>query len=169
MCYGIAHSQSVQCNRLIVSPSHRMDKYLFLVRQYLAASFRYLSKQQWSNSSAIGIYLDILAETPLNPTDVKVPNGMRYHVLDIYVDELDKVDAKREGNIPLDVLLTPVRELEKGTSTKAVRQRAKETLEDDRLVDWNGDGKTAVEENDESNGLRVEEEDEDDEWGGIDG
>ncbi|KAL1646890.1 hypothetical protein SLS58_003025 [Diplodia intermedia] len=137
----------------------RMDKFLFLVRQYLHSSFRLFARQRWQNTAALERYLDILRETPLNPTDPKVPNGLRLHVLDIYIDELDKVDEAREGDLPLEQVLAPLRELGEKSVTKAIRVRVKETMEEDeRLKDWNNP-KTAEEE---------EVQDEDEEWGGID-
>lgn len=145
----------------------RMDKFLFLVRQYLAASFRQFSKQGWRDTNSIEQYMDILAETPLNQTDMKIPNGMRYHVLDIYVDELDKVDEKREGKMPLEQLLGPVQALEKESPMKVVRKRAKEALEDERLKNWNKDLKEGPLENDRGVSDERDEGEDDDEWGGI--
>ncbi|OCL05110.1 nucleolar [Glonium stellatum] len=148
----------------------RMDKFLFLIRQYLAASFRQFSKQGWRDTDSIERYMDILTETPLNPTDMKIPNGMRYHVLDIYVDELDKIDEKREGKMPLERLLRPLQVLEKESLMKAVRKRAQEALEDERLKNWNNDPKERQSENGRAvNDARGEgeDDDDDDEWGGI--
>lgn len=138
-----------------------MDKFLFLVRQYLNASFRYFARQDWRNTELLEKYLDILRETPLNPTDQKVPNGLRLHVIDIYVDELDKVDEGREGKMPLEQVLAPLRELGQKSVTKAIRNRVKETLaEDERLADWNNPKKPEEE--------KSNKQDEDEEWGGID-
>ncbi|KAH7028336.1 hypothetical protein B0J12DRAFT_351232 [Macrophomina phaseolina] len=137
----------------------RMDKFLFLVRQYLNASFRLFARQRWRDTELLEKYLDILRETPLNPTDQKVPNGLRLHVADIYVDELDRLDDAREGSLPLDQVLAPLRELAEKSVTKAVRTRVKEALEEDeRLKDWNNPKKEG----------EVEQQDEDEEWGGID-
>ncbi|KAL1629868.1 hypothetical protein SLS56_005137 [Neofusicoccum ribis] len=139
----------------------RMDKFLFLVRQYLNASFRLVARQRWRNADALDKYLDVLRETPLNPTDQKVPNGLRLHVIDIYVDELDKVDEAREGDLPLEKVLAPLRELGEKSVTKVVRKNVKEALEEDeRLEDWNNPKK----EGEKRNG----QEGEDEEWGGID-
>ncbi|KAF2461099.1 nucleolar protein,Nop52-domain-containing protein [Lineolata rhizophorae] len=139
----------------------RMDKFLFLVRQYLAASFRYLAKNDWSNHEAIKAYMDTLAATPLNPTDAKIPNGLRYHVLDIYVDELDKVDADRDSNIPLDSLLRPLKDLEDTSPNKVARGKVKEALGDERLNDWRNKDDSGDEEHGHG------EEDSSDEWGGL--
>ncbi|KAF2804830.1 nucleolar protein-like protein NOP52 variant [Mytilinidion resinicola] len=115
----------------------RMNKFLYLIRQYLFASFRYLSRHGWANTSTITGCMHVLAATPLNSTDPKIPNGLRYHVLDIYVDELDRVDADREGKMPLEALLAPVRALDMESKTKAVRKSAREVLTDERLKNWN--------------------------------
>lgn len=150
-----------------------MDKFLFLVRQCLAASFRQLAKQHWKDTERVERYMDVLRATPLNARDHRIPNGLRYHVIDIYVDELDKADADREGHMPLEVLLRPLKALGKESPTKAVRTRVKEMLEEDeRLNDWNrkeGDGERKDDEQQDvleaaTNGP---DEDVDDEWGGI--
>jgi ribosomal RNA-processing protein 1 len=87
---------------------------------------------------------------------MKIPNGLRYHIIDIYVDELDKVDTPRNRNLPIDVLLGPLRNLETESPTKAVRLKVKEALEDARLSDWNN--QEQMEQRDEN----------EEEWGGID-
>ncbi|KAK7536126.1 uncharacterized protein J3D65DRAFT_627513 [Phyllosticta citribraziliensis] len=145
----------------------RMDKFLYLVRCYLAAGWRHFAARRWRDASRLHEYLDILRATPLNPTDPRIPNGLRYHVVDIYVDELDKVDEKREGNMPLDEVMAPLRELGEKSVTKAVRQRVKETLDDEakKLRNWNKVGEESEEEDEDENG---EQEDQDEEWGGID-
>jgi len=89
-----------------------MDKFLYLVRQNLAASFRFLSRHSWSNAAAVQQCMVTLSDIPLNTSDARIPNGLRYHVLDIYVDELDMVDSERKGDMPLETLLVPVRRME---------------------------------------------------------
>jgi ribosomal RNA-processing protein 1 len=94
---------------------------------------------------------------------MKIPNGLRYHVIDIYTDELDQVDTPRSGNLPIDALFAPLRSLGAESPTKAVRLRVKEALGDERLVDWNNLEQAEREE-------RVEKgagDDEDEEWAGI--
>jgi ribosomal RNA-processing protein 1 len=140
----------------------RMDKYLFLIRQYLNASWRYLARREWGNEEGIERYMRILEETPLNPTDVKIPNGLRYHVLDIYVDELEKVGGDKWEVETLEKLLEPVRKLQKESKTKSVRKNAQETLDDDRLKAWRGE--VVKKDGDTEMAGNAEEE----EWGGID-
>lgn len=42
----------------------RMDKFLFLVRTYLAGSFRYLHARKWKGG-VVGEVVDVLKEVPL--------------------------------------------------------------------------------------------------------
>lgn len=142
--------------------SLRMDKFLYLVRQYMNASWKYLSKNDWGNEDAIQEYGRILKETPMNASDMKIPNGLRYHVLDIYVDELEKVggeDLKGKEEV-LEQLLEPVKTLMKESQVKSVRKAAKETLGDERLKVWRGEKMAEAEDEEMGDG-------EEDEWGGI--
>lgn len=148
--------------------SARMDKFLFLVRQYVAASFRYLARRKWQ-AATLRECLTTLETIPLNPTDSKIPNGLRYHMIDIYVDELDKADASRAGQLPLDLLMEPLRRLGQDSPTKAIRQRVKEALGDERLKDWNN--RESDHEKSASGDRRGDdgaEEANDEEWGGFD-
>jgi len=141
-----------------------MDKFLYLVRVFLGATLGFFAKFSWKNEEELKSYIAVLEETPFNPRDLKIPDGMRYHCLDVYVDELDRVDEKRSGELPLETLLEPIRKLGKNTLSKAVRSRVKETLEDDRLKDWLGTGEqTEIVENTPG----TKEASKDDEWGGI--
>lgn len=112
----------------------RMDKFLYLARCYINQGFERVSKQQWSDETLLKDYLKILEATPLNTSNGKIPNGIRFHVLEVYVEELDKVDTKR--TVPLEVVLQPLKSLARGSQTKAIRERASEVLNDERLSDW---------------------------------
>lgn len=138
----------------------RMDKFLYLVRQYLNASFSYFAKAGWKDTKRLDEYMDVLAATPLNPTEKRIPNGIRFHVIDIYIDELEKVDEETEAEMPVETLLEPLRSMIKESPTKIVRERVKEVLDDDRVKSWLGE-----EAGEEDEKVEVEE---NDEWGGID-
>ncbi|KAK0933846.1 hypothetical protein LTR29_014587 [Friedmanniomyces endolithicus] len=114
----------------------RMDKYLYLVRCYVRKGFEVCAAQGWESGGLLEGYLGVLETGPLSPRDVEVPDGLRYHVLDIYVDELEKADVEHAA--PIEVVLEPVRNLGRGTVSKAVRKRVKDALEDDRLREWDG-------------------------------
>ncbi|KAF2667645.1 hypothetical protein BT63DRAFT_415187 [Microthyrium microscopicum] len=144
----------------------RMDKFLYLVRIYHRTALQYLSKQHWKNKAQIDEYLRILSDTPLNPTDNKIPNGMRYHMIDLYVDELEEAGAdKEDSDVPVETLLQPLRDLGAKTPTKPVRKRVKEALEDERVKRWLGEEVEV--ENDEEEKDAEEQGDDDEEWGGI--
>jgi ribosomal RNA-processing protein 1 len=145
--------------------------------------------EKWS---ALESYISLLENGPLcpinfDPTEVNDgakkseedsipmphgPDGLRYHITDIWLDELAKViDKDGDGSnevalkdrydIPMDLLLRPFEKLNKESPTKSVRQRAsEEVLKDERLVQWGFKEKVVEDDNSE--------EDEDEEWGGLD-
>ena len=92
----------------------------------------------------------------------KVPDGLRYHVLDVWVDGLESVAEEMEQG-DLEQVLGPVRRLAKEGKTKVLRERAKVVLGDERLHEWIAeDGKDA--ENIQPGGQRA---DSDEEWEGF--
>ncbi len=104
-------------------------------------------------------HLALLAEVPCEVGDNRIPNGMRFHVIDIYVDELERVGAlEEESEAPVEMLLGPLRSLAKDSPTKAVRVKAKEALADERLP---GNAKTEQQKEAERKAK------EDEGWGGI--
>jgi ribosomal RNA-processing protein 1 len=105
----------------------RMEKFLLLTRRYLLATLRVAEKAKWEVKKTQPV-LDLLAEFALNCEDMRIPNGMRYHVIDIYVDELEKVgvlgeDADEER---VELLLQPLKAISVNSPTKTVRVKAKE-------------------------------------------
>lgn len=148
-----------------------MNKFLLLVRYYFRASIKYFIRR----NRLLGSYMDVLANVPLNPTDSKIPDGLRYHLIDIYVDELDNVSSEKESNMPLEIILEPIRSLGRQSPNRIVRKRVKELLKDPRLVDWENRvseedvGQRNIEAHtgkDRSDGDENNEEEED-EWSGI--
>ncbi|KAK5693964.1 hypothetical protein LTR97_009582 [Elasticomyces elasticus] len=144
----------------------RMDKYLYLIRCYIRKGFEVCESKGWSNEEFLGRYFDVLKAVPLSARDTKIPDGLRYHVLDIYVDELEKVDGKHEA--PIERVLEPVRSLGKNTVGKAVRRRAGECLADERLREWGVEIVDAKKKGTDDVVDEVEEEEEDAEFGGFD-
>ena len=121
----------------------RMDKYLYLVRCYVGKGFEVVKEREWEDEELIDAYLEILSNVPLSPDQPKVPNGLRFHVIDLYVDELDKADTDR--NAPLEKMLAPMRVLGQKSLTRPVKDRVNEALEDERLQDWKGERADDVE------------------------
>ncbi|KAK6593991.1 ribosomal RNA-processing protein [Botrytis cinerea] len=144
----------------------RMEKFLLLVRRYLAAGFEVVvssssapaGKKNKTKASKKVIsesgeqVLEVLSSIPCGsgPDAQRTPNGMRFHVIDIWIDELEKlgvIDAAKEseeGAEKLEKLLEPLRKLGKESINKT-----KESAEGDD-----------VEMSDASEG-------EEDGWGGI--
>ncbi|KAL4976378.1 nucleolar protein,Nop52-domain-containing protein [Aspergillus desertorum] len=137
------------------------------------------SNNNWADLQS---YIEILTEGPLHPLNFDPsqpkpdeergiipmphgPDGLRYHLLDIYIDELEKVlefDAqtgKPVGGVPAEILLAPIERLKAESPHKPVRMRAAETLADERLITW---GLREKEKKEES-----EEESSEEEWGGF--
>ena len=85
--------------------------------------------------------LALLTEVPFNVHEVRVPNGLRFHVIDVWVDELERVgvlgeeeeEKQEERKKMIEVLISPLKLLAKDSPTKAVRMKAKEALADERL------------------------------------
>lgn len=132
----------------------RMEKFLLLTRRYLGATFKVLQGAGWEET-LVRQHIELLEEIPCNMDDMRIPNGMRFHVIDIYIDELDRVGAL-EDEMPLDALLQPLKNLAQKSPTKPVRTKAKEALADERLP-----GNEKVEAEEPAQG-------EDDQWDGID-
>jgi ribosomal RNA-processing protein 1 len=132
----------------------RMEKFLLLVRRYVGALFALMEESKWERDTMEEL-LGVLGEVPLEAGDARLPNGLRYHVIDVYVDELERVGALKDGGegVPLEQLLEPLRKLGKESPTKDVRRKCREALEDERLPG----NETLVEEKEVVDG----------EWGGI--
>ncbi|KAK6353759.1 hypothetical protein TWF730_008186 [Orbilia blumenaviensis] len=138
--------------------SLRMDKFMLLVRRYLAAELRRLKAAGW-DEGVVRRRNEVLEGTALHPTNSKMPDGLRYHVIDIFVDELIKATkVEKEADEGADeeedeemeekeaeedqyditpeqaeVVLLPFRKLQKETLSKPIRKNVTEMLEDERL------------------------------------
>jgi hypothetical protein len=68
---------------------YRVDKFYTLIRMYMHEVFKYMATRHW-NLGIIRLFNDAIFEEVLNQT----PNGLRYHLIDITLDELAKANAK---------------------------------------------------------------------------
>lgn len=145
---------------------HRLNKFLLLVRCVFTSQLRYARTREDVARA--------LAEWPFEETgDLRrVPLGLRLHVLDIWVDELeregylagggggDSDDSGDQGSTSR-ALVDSVGEMVKKLRwcpVKQVRERARASYDADQRLPWVE--KTAEEEEEEEEG--------DGEWGGID-
>lgn len=120
--------------------SLRLDKYLRLCRLMLYETFDFLKTGDFGEGN-IKAHNEMLRTTALNADDLSIPNGLRHHVLDVYVDGLQHLRDGYAGlsDRSLRLLLEPVLLLEQRNRTSSVRKRAKETLADARLAEWKVD------------------------------
>lgn len=80
--------------------------------------------------------LAVMEEMPLNVSDQRIPMGLRFHVIDIYVDELEKMGLLEDmgvSGVILDQLMAPLVKLREGSPTKTIRIKAKDALGDERI------------------------------------
>ena len=73
---------------------HRVDKFYTAMRLVLAEVYKYMAKRHW-NLGIIRLFNDTLFEEVLS----QVPNGLRYHLIDITIAELAK--ANKDADLPL--------------------------------------------------------------------
>ncbi|XP_058379171.1 ribosomal RNA processing protein 1 homolog B isoform X3 [Diceros bicornis minor] len=69
-----------------------LDKYYMLIRLVLRQSFEVLKRNGWEESR-IKLFLDVFMKEILHP-ESQSPNGVKFHFIDIYLDELSKVGGK---------------------------------------------------------------------------
>lgn len=96
----------------------RIDKFMMLVRRFVNAAFRLLDRTGW-DETAVKRFTGMLMKDGgvLRANDVKTPDGLMYHVCDIYLEELDKAVAQRDADaerqkaervyVPATMLLQP--------------------------------------------------------------
>jgi len=97
---------------------------------------------------------DLAGAGALSSGDARVPDGLKYHVCDVWVDGLVSVEGW-EGGIRRGIM-TPLESLAKKGSTKIVRFRATNALRDGRLCDTNDGEQDMAESSEASDGSQFE-------------
>eukprot|EP01031_Cornospumella_fuschlensis_P027275 gene27275-32946_t len=101
---------------------YRMNKFYVLIRAMIYKLFSLMAKGKWQLSIVSSLYgaLDhVLSSTP---------NGPRFHIIDIFVEELRKAsDGEASTEVFLE-LLRPFLDLMRGNTDKVVKQRIRESL-----------------------------------------
>eukprot|EP00578_Thalassiosira_sp_NH16_P024894 CAMPEP_0181101254 /NCGR_PEP_ID=MMETSP1071-20121207/13650_1 /TAXON_ID=35127 /ORGANISM="Thalassiosira sp., Strain NH16" /LENGTH=828 /DNA_ID=CAMNT_0023184081 /DNA_START=268 /DNA_END=2754 /DNA_ORIENTATION=- len=77
---------------------HRVDKFYTAVRFMVSEVYKYMSKRHW-NLGILRLFNDALYTEGLSAETPGLTNGLRYHLIDICVDELAKVN--RDSELPL--------------------------------------------------------------------
>ncbi|KAK6840595.1 nucleolar protein-Nop52 [Apiospora arundinis] len=164
----------------------RMEKFMLLVRRVLGASFVWAregggrpmktgnkkSKDTKKEETRAEAMLALLREWPIEETGdlAKVSVGLRLHVLDIWVDEVERAgmtgDDATEADAEFLQGVKVIVEKQIKSPSKPCRARAKEGLSDERLP-WNE--KTAEDEDEDmEDGDEAKDAEEKDGWGGFD-
>ncbi|KAL7753762.1 hypothetical protein RI367_000693 [Sorochytrium milnesiophthora] len=84
----------------------RLDKFYNLCRWMQTSAFKLLEQNAW-DQDCVDKYLQIMMEGPLHSTDPQVPDGLRYHTTERFMELLE---AALTDNVPCEVfttLLTP--------------------------------------------------------------
>lgn len=129
----------------------RMDKFYMLLRRVVRHCFLRLQKEEW-DGELVDKYIGVLSRGPLSG-DLKVAMAIPYHVMDVWMDELERVvyvgiDDAAEGAeeemaqarkaVPFDALMQVFKDLEEATH-RTLRERVKEEVwEDSRVKVWSG-------------------------------
>lgn len=78
-----------------------------------------------------------IVQTNISPNDPKIPNSIRYHITDLYLDELDKVQslesADESFSSTIQLLIEPFIKIQKEGRDKTAKTKATSLLEDTRL------------------------------------
>ena len=116
--------------------AHRIDKYLLLMRRFVGVQLEFLRRQKW-DQGLLEAFLSAVADRQEGPLGVGgegevVGDGIRYHVLDVWVDEIEKVWREEDDAAVLERLQGPVEGLARKGRTKILRDRAKEVLANER-------------------------------------
>lgn len=67
----------------------RIDKFMMLVRSMMRKIFWYLSSKKW-DKVLIKKFNKLMLDLPLNINDDRIPDGITYHITDLYIEELAK-------------------------------------------------------------------------------
>ncbi|KAF9214196.1 hypothetical protein BGZ59_004155 [Podila verticillata] len=109
----------------------RLDKFYFLLRRFLSYSFRMLKENEW-DLETIEEFSKVMIDGPLNASDKTVPDGIRFHLIEIYLEELEKiVEVSQSGQVPTAHVLAPMFHLMSCTvNGKVFKKVAEEVFEE---------------------------------------
>lgn len=139
----------------------RMDKFLLLVRRVFSAQVRWVRERKWKGKEVAGLLEVFKADCFDAEDENKVALGLRLHVLDLWVDELEQEkaleDDENSDRLAFVKSIGEIVEVLRRSPVKAVRQRANDSYDDERLP-WGTKGSDDDDEDMDGD---------DDGWGGI--
>lgn len=131
----------------------RLDKFLLLVRRVFAAQLRYAKQHDYKDDVILDVLKEFCFDGEGGSSGLGVlPLGLRLHIMDLWVDELEREEILEDEDAK--EFLAEIGKLVDALRTspvKGVRERARDTYEDERLP------------------FGEHEDGDDEEWGGIDG
>ncbi|KAF9408762.1 hypothetical protein BGZ94_002192 [Podila epigama] len=143
----------------------RLDKFYFFLRRFQYYSFRLLKEHAW-DLETIEEFNNVLINGPLNASDRTVPDGIRFHLIEIYLEELEKtVEIRHSGQVPTAHILEPMFTLMSQTvNGKVFKMVAEEVFEAILRKTAEGEGEDSdFEDEDELTVFDKDDEDEDEE------
>ncbi|CAG8581922.1 10977_t:CDS:2 [Scutellospora calospora] len=103
--------------------SHRIYKLYDMIRSFIRALLTRISRDGWNN-----LPISTMAESTLEDPDV--PDGIKYHLCDVYVDEMTFVGNLVEWRIPIAQLLQPFQSpLTKSKNKNLIKKILEDVLE----------------------------------------
>jgi hypothetical protein len=72
---------------------HRLDKFYALMRYFLNETFALVKSNHWSKDLTQTV-MQVLQDFPLNPSPTVVKAGVQFHVLDVFLEELEKIEPQ---------------------------------------------------------------------------
>ncbi|KAL9191011.1 hypothetical protein ACHAXT_000717 [Thalassiosira profunda] len=133
---------------------HRLDKFYTAVRFMVGEMYKYMAQRQW-NLGIIRLFNDVLYQEGLSSDAPGLTNGLRYHLIDICVDELAKANA--DAKTPLTEAtfldcLEPFFGLAGNAEDKMVQRRAMERVLEKFLNEYSVVSPVALAEDDGGEG-----------------
>lgn len=133
---------------------YRINKFYMLVRFVLSAQLTRLKLSQWSGTDVAQFASQLVSEEtgPLSYANIRSPHGLRLHLVDIFLEELEKVlDGDVIDQEVLKVVLSPVLTQPELSEFKHVKQKViEDVLSDVRLAEWGMNAKQEKENQEES-------------------
>ncbi|KAJ2558342.1 hypothetical protein EV175_000838 [Coemansia sp. RSA 1933] len=131
------------CREWFDVDKHRVDKYLLLMRRVVYFTLKSMESSSW-DEQLVSDYMEVYHTYPVSPSDLKVPNGIREHVADVYIDEIVRLATgilKDDGQsddsvsrIPVAVLLEPFIRFIGCSKIKHLSPKVQETVFADTVV-----------------------------------
>ncbi|KAJ3026473.1 UNVERIFIED_CONTAM: Ribosomal RNA processing protein 1 B [Siphonaria sp. JEL0065] len=85
----------------------RLDKFYNLLRNFHRYSFILIEKNEF-DEEIVGKYVALLEEGPVSPNNIRVPDSLKYHTAEVYLDEMN--NGITGGDLPTEIgvkLLSP--------------------------------------------------------------